>query len=173
MPSSFITEQIIKELYTEASSSLRYFIDPYGEKNFLTAADGSFLGRIKDSYDLDSIFYRKGVYGHRRSPRSIFNRRGPYLKRGSPESMVDRSATRPPLVYINNQLAGRLTVNDAFPDAIPTDVFLFLCIKKCMVLDERLDDFIEIVSLLHESKKRAAFNLRWLKGSIRKYRWDI
>lgn len=84
----------------------------------IIAEDGTYLGRITNKYDSDSIFNEYGQYGSKYSSKSIWNEYGAY---GSPYSLYspfNKYTSSPPGIYKNGSLIGYLTVNKYITDAI-------------------------------------------------------
>ncbi len=141
-----IIKQIIQKLYRESMSRFNFHINQYGDNGHLEAEDGTFLGKFSNKYDSESIFNQYGNYGSKYSATSIFNQYGNYGSKYSALSPVNLYTATPPKVFWNGQYIGRLTVNKYVAGALPTDLFLFYVMYHMGVLDDRLDDFIDLIS---------------------------
>jgi len=86
------------------------------EMNFLLGAkiiahDGTYLGKISNQFDSESIFNKFGTYGSEFSSSSIFNKFGNYGGEISIYSPFNKITTTPPSIYINGQAEYYFTVN--------------------------------------------------------------
>ena len=128
------TEQILKELiqrlYRESMTRFNFQINQYADNGYLEADDGTFLGKLSNKYDSESIFNKYGNYGSKYSAQSPIN---PYT-------------TTPPKVYLGGQFTGYLTTNKYLANSIPVDLFLFYVMNQMGSLDDRLDDFLDLIS---------------------------
>ncbi len=144
------TQQILKELiqrlYQDSMSRFNFFVDPYADNGYLEASDGTFLGKFSNKYDSESIFNKYGNYGSKYSNTSIFNKYGNYGSKYSALSPVNPYTSTPPKIYLVGQFVGYLTTNKYMSNSIPTDLFLFYLMNKMGVLDDRLDDFLDLIS---------------------------
>ena len=77
----------------------------------IIAGDGTYLGKISNQYDSESIFNEFGSYGSEYSSSSIFNEFGQYGGEFSQYSPFNQFASSPPLIYVNGQPLYYLTVN--------------------------------------------------------------
>lgn len=144
------TEQILKELiqrlYRESISRFNFQVNPYGDNGHLEADDGTFLGKISNKYDAESIFNQYGTYGSKYSATSVFNKYSVYGSKYSALSPTNPYTATGPKVFLGGQYAGHLTMNKYIAGALPTDLFMFYVMHQMGVLEERLDDFIELIS---------------------------
>lgn len=84
----------------------------------IIADDGTFLGKITNEYDSDSIFNEYGQYGSKYSSNSIWNEYGAYGSKYSSYSPFNQYSSSPPSIYKNGRHIGYLTVNRYIPGAI-------------------------------------------------------
>jgi hypothetical protein len=80
----------------------------------IVAADGTYLGKVSNSYDPDSIFNEFGNHGSEFSSTSIWNEYGLYGGEYSNTSPFNEFASSPPAIFKNGQKLGLLTVNPSF-----------------------------------------------------------
>jgi len=144
------TEQILKELiqrlYRESMTRFNFQINQYADNGYLEADDGTFLGKLSNKYDSESIFNKYGNYGSKYSSTSIFNKYGNYGSKYSAQSPINPYTTTPPKVYLGGQFTGYLTTNKYLANSIPVDLFLFYVMNQMGSLDDRLDDFLDLIS---------------------------
>lgn len=151
MSTQEIIKDLIQRLYNESiRHGFNFHISRYdtSDDNYLEADDGTFLGSLSGRYTPNSIFNRYGNYGSRYSSASIFNKYSQYGSKYSALSPFNRYTSTPPKIFIGNTYFGKLTANKYVPDAKPVDVFIFYVMNQMGLLDERMDDFIELVSRL-------------------------
>jgi hypothetical protein len=86
--------------------------------SIVIAEDGTFLGKITNRYDLESIFNEYGQYGSKYSSNSIWNEYGNYGSKFSTYSPFNQYSSSPPAIYKNGILIGYLTVNKYIAGAI-------------------------------------------------------
>ena len=127
-------------------SRFNFQVNPYAENGHLEADDGTFLGKFSNKYDSESIFNKYGNYGSKYSNTSIFNKYGNYGSKYSAQSPVNPYTATSPKVYWSGQYVGRLTTNRYVAGALPTDLFLFHVMHQMGVLDDRMDDFLDLIS---------------------------
>ena len=84
----------------------------------IIAEDGTYLGKIANKYDSESIFNKYGKYGSEYSAASIWNRYGIYGSKYSLYSAFNPYTITPPKIYKNGSLIGYLTVNKYLANSI-------------------------------------------------------
>lgn len=104
--------QAISEI-EHTQNTIDYF---YG--SVIIAEDGTFLGKITNEYDSDSIFNEYGQYGSQYSSKSIWNEYGTYGSKYSSYSPFNSYSSSPPAIYKNGSCIGYLTVNKYISGAI-------------------------------------------------------
>ena len=90
----------------------------YGASVIGADEEHTFLGKIGDSYDTDSIFNDYSRYGMDYSSDSIWNNVGRFGSDVSSYSPFNDVASEPPLILKNGTIIGRLTIRDSFPNAV-------------------------------------------------------
>lgn len=76
----------------------------------IVAQDGTFLGRITNEYDSDSVLNEYGDYGSKYSDKSIWNEYGEYGGRYSEKSPFNKYASKPPVIFSDAQAVAYLSV---------------------------------------------------------------
>lgn len=88
----------------------------YGSE--VIADDGTFLGKITDSWDPDSIFNENGIYGSKTSIYSIWNENSEYGNKFSMYSPFNSHTNTPPKIIKEGEFIGYLSVNKYLTGAI-------------------------------------------------------
>ena len=84
----------------------------------IVANDGTFLGRLTDSYSADSILNEYGNHGSPYQSQSIWNQYGAYGGEFSSQSPFNRYTSSPPLLIKGGKAIARLTVNKNLAGAL-------------------------------------------------------
>lgn len=85
----------------------------------------TYLGKITSNiYDVDSIFNEYGTYGSPYSIKSIYNEFGTFGGKFSMYSPFNELASKPPIIYIGNEVVGYLTKNSTIKDGLSPDNIL-------------------------------------------------
>ncbi len=82
------------------------------------AQDGTFLGKMASELDQDSVLNEFGPHGNEFSSVSIWNELGNYGSEFGSYSAFSEFASSPPLILVNGQVAGRLSVRSDISSAI-------------------------------------------------------
>lgn len=105
---TFANAQIIEVNQPNASGNLVIYAD-----------DGTYLGKLStNKYDVESIFNEFGTYGSEFSVNSIWNEFGIYGGEFSIYSPFNEFSNTPPIIYLNGEPVGYLTVNDLIEGSI-------------------------------------------------------
>lgn len=81
----------------------------------VVAEDGTYLGKIDNSYESDSIFNEYGTHGSKYSVDSIWNNYGQYGGKYAANSPFNEYTTTPPTIYTTDDKTAKLTVNKYLP----------------------------------------------------------
>lgn len=76
----------------------------------IVANDGTYLGRISNQYDGDSVLNKYGRFGSEYSATSIWNKYGQYGGEYSSLSPFNKYTSTPPVIIINGQAVAHLSV---------------------------------------------------------------
>lgn len=96
----------------------------YSQYNFQEAViiandgTGTFLGKITNRYDNNSIFNKYGNYGSKYNSTSIWNPYGQYGSKYSSYSAFNDYTYYPPKIIKNNKIIGYLTTNKYIQGAV-------------------------------------------------------
>jgi hypothetical protein len=82
------------------------------------AEDGTYLGKITNRYDIESIFNESGEYGSPYSLKSIWNKYSTYGSQFSSFSPFNSYTSTPPKIYKNGIFIGYLSVNKYLANSI-------------------------------------------------------
>ena len=91
---------------------------------------GTYLGKIADQADSDSIFNRFGPYGDKFSGKSLWNEFGPHGGAFQRDSAFDPRATKPPKVMKDEQVLVYLTVNQGIANGLSPLMLKAVCEKE-------------------------------------------
>ena len=101
---------------TSAGAQVRVTASPTNICSQIAAAsvianDATYLGRLTNPGDAESIYNPYGTYGSSTSALSIYNRNGTYGNPYSPQSPWNPSTTTPPTLTKNSSTLGAFTLN--------------------------------------------------------------
>ena len=93
------------------------------------AQDGSntFLGKIINSYDSDSIFNEYGTYGNEYSGSSIWNEFSTFGNEFNIHSPFNEFSSSPPMIIKNRQIIGYLSSNKSMANAVSPKLLKAVC----------------------------------------------
>ena len=78
----------------------------------IIAEDGTYLGKIEDDYDSNSIYNEYSEYGNSYNSDSIWNEYSEYGNEYSPKSALNDNASEPPILLKNGEVIGKLTTKE-------------------------------------------------------------
>jgi len=81
----------------------------------------TFLGKITDKYDKESVFNENGLYGDKYSTKSIWNKNSMFGDPYSIYSPFNSITSKPPKIVKDGEIIGYLTINKYIEDAITPD----------------------------------------------------
>ena len=77
----------------------------------IIAEDGTFLGRLGDSYESDSIYNEYSDYGSAYDSESIWNEYSDYGSDYSSQSPFNNYSSAPPVLLKHGEIVGKLTTD--------------------------------------------------------------
>lgn len=87
----------------------------------------TFLGKINNSYDSDSIFNEYGTYGNEYNSESIWNEYATFGGEYSSFSPHNPYTSTPPMIIKNKQIIGYLSANKSMASSISPNLLKALC----------------------------------------------
>lgn len=87
----------------------------------------TFLGKITNSYDSESIFNDYGTYGSEYSSTSIWNEYATFGSEYSSYSPHNSYTSTPPMIIKNGELLGYLSANKSLRSSISANLLKALC----------------------------------------------
>lgn len=87
----------------------------------------TFLGKVANKYDSDSIFNKYGSYGGRYSSESIWNQFGVFGNKFNIHSPHNQFSTNPPMLIKSGKVIGYLSANRAVTPSISPNLLKALC----------------------------------------------
>ena len=87
----------------------------------------TYLGKVSNKYDGDSIFNEYGTYGSPYNGQSIWNTFGTYGSEFSSYSPFNAFTSTPPMLVKNQKIVGYLTANKAKQPSITPNLLKALC----------------------------------------------
>lgn len=95
----------------------------------MLAQDGknTYLGRITNSYDSESIFNDYGTYGSAYNSSSIWNQYATFGSEYSSHSATNQYTTTPPMIVKNRRIIGYLSANTSIRASISPNLLKALC----------------------------------------------
>jgi hypothetical protein len=89
--------------------------------------DNTYLGRISNAYDGESIFNNYGTYGSKYSAESIWNKYGTFGSQYSSYSPFNKYSSEPPLLVKDGEVIGYLSANKSIESSIAPNLLRALC----------------------------------------------
>lgn len=95
----------------------------------LIAQDGqnTYLGKIANSYDSESIFNEYGTYGSQYNSLSIWNQYGTFGSEYNSNSATNPYTSTPPMIIKNRKGLGYLSANKSLRGSISPNLLKALC----------------------------------------------
>lgn len=95
----------------------------------LLAQDDSntYLGKITNGYDAESIFNEYGSFGSEYSSTSVWNKYGNFGSEYSSYSPHNSYTSTPPMIVKNRKVVGYLTANKSIQPSITPNLLKALC----------------------------------------------
>jgi len=90
-------------------------------------SDNTFLGKITNSFDSDSIFNEFGTYGNDFSSDSIWNDYSTFGNEFNSESPFNEFSSDPPMIIKDGQIIAYLSTNKSIQGAISPNLLKALC----------------------------------------------
>lgn len=87
----------------------------------------TFLGKITNSYDSDSIFNEYGTYGSEYNSSSMWNQYSTYGSEYSSYSPHNSYTSTPPMIIKNRKILGYLSANKSLRSSISPNLLKALC----------------------------------------------
>ena len=87
----------------------------------------TFLGKITNAYESESIFNEYGTYGSPYSSESIWNQYGTFGSEYSSYSPHNSYTSTPPMIVKNRKILGYLTANKSVKSSISANLLKALC----------------------------------------------
>jgi hypothetical protein len=87
----------------------------------------TFLGKITNAYDSESIFNEYGTYGSQYNSSSIWNQYGTFGSEYSAHSPHNSYTSTPPMIIKNKKILGYLTANKSIKSSITPNLLKALC----------------------------------------------
>jgi hypothetical protein len=87
----------------------------------------TYLGKITNSYDSESIFNEYGTYGSEYNSKSIWNQYATFGSEHSRYSPHNSYTSTPPMIIKNKKIIGYLTANKSIKPSISPNLLKALC----------------------------------------------
>lgn len=87
----------------------------------------TFLGKITNAYDSESIFNEYGTYGSQYNSSSIWNQYATFGSEYSSYSPHNSYTSTPPMIIKNKMVLGYLTANKSIKSSITPNLLKALC----------------------------------------------
>lgn len=99
------------------------------EDAVILAQDGknTYLGKISNSYDSDSIFNEYGDYGNEFSSESIWNEYSEFGNEFNSYSPFNEFSTMPPMLIKGGKVIGYLSANEYVSNSISANALKAIC----------------------------------------------
>ena len=90
-------------------------------------SQNTYLGKIVNSYQADSIFNEYGTYGSEYNSGSIWNEYGTFGSEYNSYSATNSYTTTPPMIIKNKKVIGYLSANKSMGGTISPNLLKALC----------------------------------------------
>lgn len=90
-------------------------------------SQNTYLGKIVNSYQSDSIFNEYGTYGSEYNVGSIWNEFGTFGGEYNSYSVANAYTTTPPMIIKNKKIIGYLSANKSMQGTISPNLLKALC----------------------------------------------
>jgi hypothetical protein len=90
----------------------------------------TFLGKIGNTYDSESIFNEYGTYGSQYSSSSVWNSYGSFGSEHGSYSATNSYTPTPPMIIKNTKIVAYLSANKNLKSAIAPNMLKALCKEK-------------------------------------------
>jgi len=99
------------------------------KESVLIAQDNknTYLGKITNSYDSESIFNEYGTYGSEYNSSSIWNQYATFGSEYSSYSANNSYTSTPPMIIKNKKIVGYLSANKSIKSSISPNLLKALC----------------------------------------------
>ncbi|WP_127347500.1 hypothetical protein [Pseudidiomarina mangrovi] len=87
----------------------------------------TYLGKITNSFDSDSIFNDFGAYGNEFSSDSIWNEFSTFGNQFNAYSPFNEFSSLPPMIIKNKQVIGYLSANSSIEASISPNILKIMC----------------------------------------------
>jgi len=82
--------------------------------SIIVSQDGTYLGKLSDSYKSDSIYNEYSKHGNSYSRESIWNEYSDYGNSYSNKSVFNEYSSEPPLIIKEDEVVGKLSIKDSY-----------------------------------------------------------
>ncbi|NJA90028.1 hypothetical protein HCX48_12465 [Rhodocyclus tenuis] len=87
----------------------------------------TYLGKIANSYDSESIFNEYGTYGSQYNSLSVWNQYGTFGNEYNSHSATNSYTSTPPMIIKNKKILGYLSANKNLRGSITPNLLKALC----------------------------------------------
>lgn len=92
--------------------------------------ENTYLGKVTNSYDSDSIFNEYGKYGSPYNSKSIWNEYGSFGSPYNQFSPFNKSSSKPPMLIKGQEVIGYLSANKSIKASIAPNMLKALCAEE-------------------------------------------
>lgn len=89
--------------------------------------ENTYLGKITNSFDSDSIFNDFGTYGNEFSGESIWNQFSTFGNEFNSDSPFNEFSASPPMIIKNKKIIGYLSANKSLKNAVSPNLLKAMC----------------------------------------------
>ena len=87
----------------------------------------TYLGKLRNSFDGDSVFNEFGTYGNEFNNKSIWNEFSTFGNEFNLLSPFNEFSTKPPMIIKDKKIIGYLSVNDTIQGAVSPNILKAIC----------------------------------------------
>jgi hypothetical protein len=101
-----------------------------GAKIIAQDDENTYLGKVTNRYDSDSIFNEYGKYGSQYNGNSIWNAYGSFGSPYNEYSPSNKYSSRPPMLIKDQEVIGYLSANKSIKASISPSLLKALCMEE-------------------------------------------
>ncbi|WP_435276775.1 hypothetical protein ACMAZF_07510 [Psychrobium sp. nBUS_13] len=98
-----------------------------GSKIIAQDSQNTYLGKITNSFDSDSIFNEFGTYGNEFSGDSIWNEFSTFGNEFNSDSPFNEFSSSPPMIIKDKKIIGYLSANKSLQNAVSPNMLKAMC----------------------------------------------
>jgi hypothetical protein len=121
----FLASLLIVAVMPAAANDLCQIVN--GSVIIAQDSKNTYLGKITNSFDSESIFNEFGTYGNEFSSDSIWNEFSTFGNEFNSHSPFNEFSSSPPMIIKNQKVIGYLSTNDSIKASVSPNILKAMC----------------------------------------------